>query len=160
MEIFGEGSDLSMVLRYREVPEDPETVARNRQTLLTALDAVAAGDAEGFWSIFDPEVVFHEAPCLPHYGGEHRGLAATQAAFARLNAVFSRTKSVFETVLAGGDLAILYQTITFEVRANGNTGVLPVSELFRFRNGKVIEWRALYFDSAMMAQAIAGPAKA
>ena len=156
MDAFMEGSDLQMVLQYRERPEDPAVVARNRQTLLDALDALAAGDVAAFWSIFDPEVVFYEAACLPHYGGEHHGLKATQQAFERMASVYSNTRSEFETVLAGGDLAILYQTISFEVAANGNTGALPVAELFRFRAGKVVEWRALYFDAAMVARAIAG----
>jgi len=156
MDAFMEDSDLEMVLAYRQQPEDPAVAARNRRILLEALDAIAAGNVEDFWSIFDPEVVFHEASCLPHYGGEHRGLAATQQAFERMSSVFSKTRSVFETVLAGGDLAILYQTITFEVAANGNAGTLPVAELFRFRDGKVVEWRALYFDSAMVAKAISG----
>jgi hypothetical protein len=31
---------------------------------------------------------------------------------------------------------------------------LPVAELFRFRDGKVVEWRALYFDACMVSKAI------
>jgi limonene-1,2-epoxide hydrolase len=59
-------------------------------------------------------------------------------------------------VLAAGDIVIVYQTVTFRPRENSNSLTLPVSELFRFRNGKVIEWRALYFDSNKVAKAISG----
>ena len=35
---------------------------------------------------------------------------------------------------------MVYQTITFRIRANGNTFTIPMAEMFRFRGGKVIEW--------------------
>ena len=155
MSVFNEASDDRMVLGYRQNPEVEEVVKKNRKTLLDALDCLAAGNVEAFWAIFDPDVVFYEASCLP-YGGAHKGLEATRKAHARVHQVFSSIKTVFEAVLAAGDIAILYQTLTFCVRENGNTGQLPVAELFRFRNGKVVEWRALYFDACMVAQAIKG----
>jgi limonene-1,2-epoxide hydrolase len=65
-------------------------------------------------------------------------------------------RSVMEAVLASRDIVIIYQTITFEAKATGQTGTLPVCELFRFRDGKVIEWRAHYFDACMVAKAIKG----
>lgn len=156
MEIFSEGSELGITLQYRNSPGNPDVAEKNRIAVLDALDAVVAGDVESFWSMFDPDVVFHEADCLPDYGGVHKGLEATRRVFGRLSDVFSRNQVVFEQVLAAGDIVIAYQTISFEVKANGNTGTLPVAELFRFRNGKVIEWRALYFDSNMVANAIRG----
>jgi ketosteroid isomerase-like protein len=155
MDFLDHAWDLKIELQYRNSPEDKNIVARNRQTLRDALDALVAGKVESFWSIFDPDVVFHEAPCLP-YGGAHKGLEATKEAVGRLSAAYSSMRTVFEEVLAAGNIAIAYQTITFRVKENGNTCTLPVAELYRFRNGKVVEWRALYFDSNMVAQAITG----
>jgi ketosteroid isomerase-like protein len=151
----GQNADYPITRRYRDIPVTDEVAERNRKTLLGALDRLFAGDPEGFWAIYDPDVVFHEASCLP-YGGEHRGIAATRAAFAQMERTFSGMKSDFEAVLAAEDIVILYQTISFRVAANGNTGALPVGELFRFRDGKVIEWRALYFDACLVAKAIEG----
>ena len=151
--MFGEETVNEMILRYREAPEDEATAARNRRILMEALDALVAGDADAFWSIFDADVVFYEAPCLP-YGGAHEGLEATQQAFTRMGQAYSHMRAEMEAVLAARDIAILYQTITFKVRANGETGSLPVCEMYRFRDGKVVEWRALYFDSNMVAQAL------
>jgi ketosteroid isomerase-like protein len=147
--------DLQMTLQYRQRPEDEKTAAQNRKALMDALDAIKAGDFEPFWALFDPDVVFYEAACLP-YGGAHKGLTATKKAYAHMSSTYSGMNAVMEQVLAAGDIAIIYQTITFRVAANGNTGTLPVSEMFRFRNGKVVEWRALYFDSNMVAKAITG----
>jgi hypothetical protein len=144
-----------MTVRYHTSPDEDAMAAANRAKLIEALDALTSGDEASFWSIFDEGVVFYEASCLP-YGGVHQGLEATKQAFAHMGQVFSSMKADLEGVLATRDIAILYQTINFRVRDNGNTGTLPVAELFRFRDGKVVEWRAHYFDSAMVARAISG----
>ena len=151
----GQSSEFPIVLRYRDIPVTDPVAERNRKTLLGGLDKLLGGDVEGFWAIYDPDVVFHEASCLP-YGGAHKGIAAARAAHGRIEQTFGSLHSVFEAVLAAEDIVILYQTITFQVRDNGNTGSLPVAELFRSRDGKVIEWRAHYFDACLVAQAIKG----
>ncbi|MCB2072846.1 MAG: nuclear transport factor 2 family protein [Novosphingobium sp.] len=148
-------ADQAMDLQYRNFPAFDETAQANRKVLTDALDKLAEGDADAFWDIFDPEVTFYEASCLP-YGGAHEGLEATKQGYAFLCEHFSNMRAEFEAVLASRDIVILYQTITFEVAANGNTGTLPVAELFRFRGGKVVEWRAHYFDACMVANALKG----
>ena len=153
MELFTDGSELSLSLAYRNRPEDRATAERNRAMVMAVFDRLVAGEGDAFWELFDDDVVFHEAACLP-YGGAHHGLAATRQAFEVLCETFSDNKVVFEEVLAAGDIVIAYQTITFRVKANGRTGTLPVSELFRFRGGKVVEWRACYFDANLVAAAI------
>jgi ketosteroid isomerase-like protein len=150
-----EGPPLLPILRYRETGDAPPVAARNRAILVDALDAAAAGAEANFWSIYDPDAVFHEADCLP-YGGAHRGLDAVKAGFARIYQAFDRIHARFDQILVAGDIALAYQQIDFRVRGNGRTGSFPVAELFRFRDGKVIEWRALYFDADMVARAISG----
>jgi ketosteroid isomerase-like protein len=148
-------SDLATVLAFRDAPGFDETAQANRALLVGALEQIEAGNFEAFWDIYDPDVTFHEASCLP-YGGSHRGLEATKRAYAQLAATFSEMKSVMEAVLASRDLCILYQTITFRTAEAGVSASFPVCEVFRFRNGKVIEWRACYFDACLMARAIDG----
>ncbi len=150
-------ADPAMVLAFRDAPGFDETAAANRALLVGALEQIEAGNFAAFWDIYDPEVTFHEASCLP-YGGTHRGLEATKRAYAQLSATFSEMKAVMEAVLASRDICILYQTITFRTADAGITGSFPVCEVFRFRAGKVIEWRACYFDACLMADAIEGPA--
>lgn len=143
----------SVILDYLNFDAFDETAQANRKALSDALEAMAAGDADALWALFDPDVTFYEASCLP-YGGAHRGLEATQKAFGKLAASFSRMNSEFEALLASRDIVILYQHIEFEAATTGRTGGFPVAELFRFRDGKVIEWRAHYFDACQMADAL------
>lgn len=143
----------SVVLDYKSHPAFDETAQANRQAIADALDAMAAGDADPFWALFDPNATFHEASCLP-YGGAHKGLEAVQQAFGKLAASFSKMHSRFEALLASRDIVILYQHIDFEAAATGKTGGFPVAELFRFKDGRIIEWRAHYFDACAMAEAL------
>jgi len=153
MPLTADDPSQAMVLQYRDAPGFDETAERNRILITDALDGIQAGNMDALWRIFDPDVTFHEASCLP-YGGAHRGLEATKAAYARLCDCFSAMRAVMEAVLASRDIVILYQTITFTAKATGKSGTLPVCELFRFRNGKVIEWRANYFDACLVAEAL------
>jgi hypothetical protein len=148
-------SDPAMVLQFRDAPAFDEAAQRNRAALLGALEQIEAGNFEAFWDIYDPDVTFHEASCLP-YGGSHRGLAATKRAYAQMSATFSEMHAVMEALLASRDLCVLYQTITFRTAQTGVTGSFPVCEVFRFREGKVIEWRACYFDACLMTDAVNG----
>jgi len=143
----------SIQLDYKNHPAFDETAQANRQAIADALDAMAAGDADSFWALFDPHVTFYEASCLP-YGGAHKGLEATQKAFGELAASFSKMYSEFEALLASRDIVILYQHIEFEAAKTGKTGGFPVAELFRFRDGRIVEWRAHYFDACEMAEAL------
>ncbi|MDG2003381.1 MAG: nuclear transport factor 2 family protein [Novosphingobium sp.] len=143
----------SIVLDYQGHPAFDEGAQANRQAIIDALELMAAGDADPFWSLFDPDVTFFEASCLP-YGGAHKGLEATQKGFAHLSEQFSKMHSEFEAVLASRDIVILYQHIEFEAAKTGKTGAIPVAELFRFKQGKVIEWRAHYFDACLVAEAL------
>lgn len=144
-----------MVLQYRDAPGFDATAEANRKLITDALERIAQGDMDALWRIYDPAVTFHEAACLP-YGGSHVGIAATKAAYAKLCDSFSAMHAVMETVLASRDIVILHQTITFTAKATGKGGTLPVCELFRFRDGKVIEWRAHYFDACLVANALNG----
>jgi limonene-1,2-epoxide hydrolase len=70
--------------------------------------------------------------------------------------MYSSMRAELETVSAAGDTCVLTQTITFQVRDTGRTGVMPVVEVYRFRNGRIVDWRACYFDASMVADALTG----
>lgn len=155
MEAAGQSDDHRIALDFLNRTPFDETAQANRRIFADALERMAGGDAEAFWDIFDPDVVFHEATCLP-YGGAYRGIEETRRGYMAMCAAHSQMSSQQEALLASGDLVILYQTITFTVAANGRKGTLPVAEMFRFQGGKVIEWRALYSDPCYVAGLLAG----
>ena len=52
-----------------------------------------------------------------------------------------------------------YQVVDFRMRETGAQCRMEVSELYRFRSGKIIEWRAMYFDVAKVAKVMTGQDK-
>ena len=148
-------ADQELVFGYDSSPGVDAQALANRQALIDAFGRLARGEEEAFWALFDPDASFHEASCLP-YGGSHQGLDAIKRGYQEMCATFSQMRSEFHEVLTAGDYCILYQTIAFTVAANGNQGGFPVAELFRFQNGRIVEWRANYFDACLMARLING----
>lgn len=148
-------ADQQLVLGYKDSAGVSEQALANRQALIGVFDQLQHGEDAGFWALFDPEASFHEASCLP-YGGSHHGIEAIKRAYGEMCSTFSAMRSEFHEVLTAGDYCILYQTIEFTVAANGNRGGFPVAEMFRFSDGRIVEWRANYFDACLMARLIKG----
>ena len=86
---FVKGLDYGIDLKYLSSQSSQEDTERNRQNLLSALDRMVAGDNGALWELFDRDVVFHEAECLP-YGGAHHGIEAAKAAHATIYDYFDR----------------------------------------------------------------------
>lgn len=122
------------------------TARRNRTALIRAYEAQLAGDLESWWAIFDKEVEFYEAESLP-YGVSSKGLEAAKQGVAGMFSAWSHLKVVFEEFVAAGDLVICYIQMTATSRKTGEIYQGPVAETFRFRDGKVIEWRPIYWDT-------------
>jgi len=60
-----------------------------------------------------------------------------------------------EEFLCAGDPMIAYMVFTGVSRASGQTYTGPCAELFRFANGKITEWRPIYWDTQAAAAATA-----
>ena len=148
-----DGLNYGIDLKYRSAPGTEDT-EQNRRNLLDTMDRLVGGEQDALWTLFDPEVVFHEAECLP-YGGSHYGLEAARAAHGTIYQYFDSIKIDLEQVLAAGNIAIAYATMHYRVRKNGRTGTFTLAEVYRFRQGKVIEWRVHYFDASKVAEALA-----
>lgn len=87
MEAAGQSDDHRIALEFLDYPAFDETARKNRRIFADALHRMSAGDADAFWAMFDPDVVFHEASCLP-YGGAYRGWKKPGAAISRCAPAF------------------------------------------------------------------------
>jgi uncharacterized protein len=122
-----------------------EIELQNRQAIVAALRSIGAGDPSPFWALFDPNVEFHEADCLP-FGGVHKGAEAARRAHASIRDYFELSP-VLKQVLAGGDLVIAHIVVAMRAHITGKNATFPVNEIYQFRDGKIVNWRVLYFDS-------------
>jgi ketosteroid isomerase-like protein len=124
---------------------------RNREKVVNAYQAMFQGNENALTEIMHPDVVFREAKSLP-YGVEVKGLNAALQGIAGMFASWSRVRAEIFECLAGGDLVIAYMMLKNVARATGETYEGPVAEVFRFRNGKVVEWFPIYWDTHRVRQ--------
>ena len=119
-----------------------------RDFIVAANDGTSPG---AMWTLFDPDITFHVPPELP-YGGTFKGIEAVRKAHAATRDHYDRIHTEIEQIVCAGDLAIMYFQFNFRSRKNGRTGSFPMVEVFRLRDGKVIEWRGFHFAPGSVAE--------
>ncbi|MET0547611.1 MAG: nuclear transport factor 2 family protein [Caulobacterales bacterium] len=122
------------------------TAVKNRQAVVDAYKAIEAGDPNALNALLDPNIVFIEADSLP-YGGTFHGIEGAQAGVAGMFGAWSHLKVEIEDILASGDMTLAYLMMTSTSRATGKVYKGHTAEMFRFKNGKIIEWRPIYWDT-------------
>jgi ketosteroid isomerase-like protein len=112
----------------------------------SAYVALDKGDWDFFYSLFADDVVMHEAPSLP-YGGTYYGVEGLKRGIETMFAAWDNMTYKVEQITAGGDLVFVYMHISASSPRTGKTFGFPVAELWRFRDGKVTEFRPFYWDT-------------
>jgi ketosteroid isomerase-like protein len=123
-----------------------ETAKMNRQALFDAYKAMLKGDEDALNRLLDDNLLFVEAAGLP-YGGEFHGIEGSKKGVAGMFGAWSHLHVEIEDFLASGDLVIAYMTMVATSRKTGKVYDGYTAELFRFKNGKIIEWRPIYWDT-------------
>ena len=109
-------------------------------------EAMFVGNMQAMEPYLDPDINVYEADSLP-YGGSYRGVAGV----ARLSKLIYETwddmdfKSEGFTV--GGDRAVALLHFSAKGKKTGKSFSFPVAEVWRFKDGKAIEWRPFYYDT-------------
>ncbi len=144
-------SSFELIMHFEDAGFD-ETARQNRQAVADAYRAMQRGDIEAWGAMFDPQVRFHEAGSLP-YGGVYEGIQATRRGCDAMFAEWETLHVEIEELPAAGGIVFAYLTMTARARKTGKQFSFPVAELFRFRDGKVIEWRPIYWDTHLAREA-------
>lgn len=139
-------SDAQQFTLSLSLPEGPDEGAANRKILHDAYIAIDAGDGGALFALLDEEVEFIEAPSLP-YGTHGTGIPAAQAGVAEMFKSWQHMHVDITHFTASHDLVIAYMQMSATSRATGEVYSGPAAEIFRFRNGKIVEWRPIYWDT-------------
>jgi ketosteroid isomerase-like protein len=148
MQIHGLAEDSKYFLKM-EVDSNSdigEAAARNRVAVIKAYEAQYTGDWDTWWNLFDPDVEFQEAASLP-YGTSVKGIEAAKQGVAGLFATWKELDMTIHEFVAGGDIVIAYLRLKATSRKTGKVYEGDTAEFFRFRGGKVVEWKAIYWDT-------------
>ena len=123
-----------------------EIPARNRRLLFDAYTSLLAGDHDALFNLCAPDLTYILPPSLP-YGCVKTGVEGARAGVAGAFGAWSRVKCEIQEFVATGDLVIAFMQVALTGRATGEVYEGPTAETFRFRDGRIIEWRVIYWDT-------------
>lgn len=146
MDNADQQSAFELVLNPQMNSDLTDVAKKNRAAVIDAYQRMLKGEMEAWWNLFDPAVEFYEADSLP-YGCTARGLPATQAAIGAMFAAWSHLRVEIENFIATGDLVINYCRMTGTSKKTGKVYDGLCAEVYRFRHGKIIEMRPVYWDT-------------
>lgn len=115
---------------------------------------LADNDRDGAYAnTMSEDCVLHEAPSLP-YGGVYPGRALMKETLAGVIARFDEFECEIYNYLAGGDEVVVHLRIKGVGRETRKPFDVPIMELWRIRDGKVIEMRPFLYDTAAITNAL------
>lgn len=110
--------------------------------------------AERWVELFDDDVVLVEPESLPH-GGRHRGLDDFRSVQAGMRELWEQRIEGTEYWQCAEDRVVLRIVIRWTARATGRWVVLPMIDLIRFRDGKIVGVEAFVHDTKALLDTLA-----
>ena len=124
---------------------------------MNAGGATAGADFAALAATLDPAVGLHQSPDLP-WGGAFHGhtgyedwARAMSAAFDRLEV---KDRRFFHEAGAAGDAVVITCRLVTRSRATGAVLDLPMAQLVRVREGRIVEFRPFYWNVPAYREAV------
>jgi ketosteroid isomerase-like protein len=128
--------------------EDIKRKIQDLADVFSASDPAAA--YELMLDLFDPDVVVHEPESLP-YGGTYRGRDEFLAAMGGMMATHVDGKRVrLDKVVADDEQVVARWRYPWRLDESHEFVEVEVNEWLTFRNGKIVEARPFYWDTAQL----------
>jgi ketosteroid isomerase-like protein len=120
-------------------------------------DAYAAlfnlNDLDGFLADFDANSQLVEAKSLP-YGGTFRGVSAIKTGIQNVFGYWSKFSFDIESIVYGDEYVIAYGHFRATSSATGKSIDMPLAEVWRIKNGKVVLCSPIYSDTKAAVEAL------
>ena len=124
-------------------------MSTNIEIVRELYEAGTAGDLERMLRHIDPGFICYEAPSLP-YGGEYHGPEGLSRLFTAVFSRFDAFKVEVKELLDAGPTVVVIINLRVTLKGSGRTVEMPVVEIWRLREGKVVELRPFYWDTAQL----------
>jgi ketosteroid isomerase-like protein len=124
------------------------SVEVTRAAVRDILDAFSRGDSERLAQRYDDDVdwLFYAPVSVFPFAGPRRGKKAAFQAIAEIYKAYKIERYEVEAVIADVDRASALADVTLVQRSTGRTVRSRVANFYRFRDGRVIEYRG-FIDS-------------
>lgn len=106
---------------------------------------------EAFFELFSANCVIHHPDSLP-FGGVYRGEQAIRFAFRRVLAAWEEVVMEKLAYFAQGDQVVVHMRAGGVGRTRRNSFWQDLMELWRIENGKIVEMRPFFFDTARLKE--------
>lgn len=127
----------------------------NKQIVQRFLEASMAGDRETMDRLMSPHASVMEAESLP-YAGTYRGVPGFLDLVRRVYSTFSDVDVTITDIIGEKDQVIVMAKMSGKSRKSRTPFEMPVVEVWRLRDDRIIEIRPFYFDTAKMNELAAG----
>lgn len=110
------------------------------------LEAAQAGDTATTEQLLHPDVRVIEADSLP-FGGIVTGVDGFSRLVRQVFTTFAETAVTVQEYLADGDSVVVLATMTGKSKASGESFLMPIAEIWRLREGRIVEIQPFYHDT-------------
>jgi len=124
----------------------------NTQVVQSVYEAFGKGDLPAVLAAFDPQIEIVEAESLP-YAGVYRGHGGVSQLMQTIGDVWEVFDVSMERLVAHDDEVIALLQIKARLRGSARPLEMPVVEVWKLRDGKVLGIRPFYWDTAAIARA-------
>lgn len=114
-----------------------------------------AGDGQGAFRLFHPDIRIEQPASLPHGGWHHGhdGVTAMGALFGR----YWERAITSPRILGCGESVVQVTTQTWTAKESGRSATVDVVELFSFADGMVSEIRVFQQDTHALLETLTQP---
>ena len=136
--------------------QNPTATLRQFYAAESAYLFAAEPDFAPIAATLDPECIIHQPASLP-YGGEWRGHAGFEAWMRAFTAVWSSLEVREPELFPLGEVLVSRSHVYATARRDSRKADWPLLQLFRFRNGRILELQPFYWDTAALLASINAP---
>ena len=142
-------------------PSSPRAVIKRFYAAEAAYMDAGGGDAGASFAdmaaTLDPDVVLHQSPDLP-WGGEFHGHAGYEDWARQMSRSFDRLAVEETRFFTDGDTAVIICRLVTRARQSGETLDLPMIQLVRVRDDRIVEFRPYYWNVPAYRETVRGAA--
>ena len=118
-------------------------------------ETAVAGDFEALKQYLHPDVRVNEAESLP-YGGVYVGIDQMVALNAHVFSFWTDFSITVKQLFGEGEWVTALTEMQGKARTTGLAFKMPLSEVFRVKDGKIVEITPYYFDTTLLGDAMQG----
>jgi hypothetical protein len=124
-------------------------MSRNIDVIRGIYDAAKTGDLASVLQVVAPDAITREAPSLP-YGGEFQGPDGMGRLLKQVFSTWAKFEFELKELIDGGETIVALLQARITQRGADQATEMPMVEIWRLRDGKVVELVPYYWDTAQL----------